>query len=279
MRLIGVFAMFTKLIQCVEYYQHYHLTKNKYQYRANNLAFFNAYDLSDLRKYHIKEYSQLRRVTVSNATINREIAFARAAINRVIIDYDIKLNNPFNNIKFVEQDYIANYLNREQYNMLLSVALQTQNYDLHDFIVLLTMTGSRPVELLTLKWSNVHLDKRQFIVRNSYSKNKRTMYKYLNDTAYSLLLERCKPGRYVFINPKTNDRYKSFSKGFQLCKKRAGIDCTMYDLRHTYASWLIQKGVGIYTVKDLLGHGDISSTMRYAHLDYDQFVDAVELLN
>lgn len=271
--------MFNKLAEVIDYYQQYHLTKHKYQYRADNLRFFDAYDLIDLRKKHIKEYAIYRRVTVSNATINREISFARAAINRVIDDYEIKLNNPFNKIKFVESDYIANYLSKDQYKRLLCSALQTQNYDLHDFIVLLTMTGCRPIELLTLRWSNVHIDKRQFIVRNYYSKSKRTMYKYLNDTAVNVLLERSKQGCYVFTNPITNDRYKSFSKGFQLCKKRAGVSCTMYDLRHTYASWLIQKGVGIYTIKDLLGHGDIDSTMRYAHLDYAQFVEAVELIN
>ena len=107
------------------------------------------------------------------------------------------------------------------------------------------------------------------------------MYKYLNQTALSLLLERQANanGRYVFTNPTTDDRYKSFSKGFQLCKKRAGVNCTLYDLRHTYASWLIQKGVGIYTIKDLLGHGDIESTMRYAHLDYSQYVSAVDLID
>ena len=53
----------------------------------------------------------------------------------------------------------------------------------------------------------------------------------------------------------------------------------MYDLRHTYASWLVQNGVGIYTVKDLLGHGDIESTMRYAHLDYSHLVNAVDLID
>ena len=272
--------MFNKLSSVIEYYQEYHLTKHKYQYRADNLRFFDAYNLRDLRKKDIKEYARLRRVTVSNSTINRECSFARAAINRVIDDYEIKLNNPFEKVKFVEADYIANYLNRDQYNRLLAAALQTQNYDLHDFIILLTMTGCRPVELLTLEWSNVHLDKRQFIVRNYYSKSKRTMYKYLNDTAFNLLLERSKQRRshYMFYNSVTGTRYKSFSKGFQLCKKRAGVNCTMYDLRHTYASWLIQKGVGIYTIKDLLGHGDIESTMRYAHLDYAQYVDAVSLI-
>ena len=270
--------MFNKLSSVIEYYQDYHLTKHKYQYRADNLRFFDAYDLMDLRKKDIKEYAQLRRVTVSNGTINRELSFARAAINRVIEDYEIKLNNPFEKVKFIESDYIPNYLNRQQYDRLLSAALDTSNHDLHDFIVLLTMTGCRPIELLTLKWSNVHLDKNQFIVRNHYSKSKRTMYKYLNQTAFDLLNNRTRTNDYVFTNARTGKPYTTFSKSFMRCKKRAGVNCTMYDLRHTYASWLIQKGVGIYTIKDLLGHGDIESTMRYAHLDYAQYVDAVSLI-
>lgn len=273
--------MFNKLSEVIEYYQSYHLTKNKYQYRADSLIFFDGYDLKELRKMHVKEYAKLRRGTVSNATINRELSFARAAINRVNDDYELKINNVFERVKFVETDYIPNYLDRSQYERLLLSALETNNNDLHDFIVLLTMTGCRPIELLTLEWANVHLDKKQFIVRNHYSKTKRTMYKYLNETALRLFIDRKKQaqGRHVFTNPSTNQRYKSFTKGFALCKKRANVNCTMYDLRHTYASWLVQKGVGIYTIKDLLGHGDIESTMRYAHLDYAQYVNAVDLLN
>lgn len=271
--------MFSKLSEVIKYYQDYHLTKNKYQYRADNLRFFDAYNLGDLRKKDIKEYAILRRTTVSNSTINREISFARAAINRVIEDHEIKLNNPFQNIKFVEADYIANYLTRAEYNRLLKSALETSNQALHDFIVLLTMTGCRPIELLTLEWSNVHLDNRQFIVRNHYSKSKRTMYKYLNQTAFDTLNNLSRIGDYVFTNPRTGKAYTTFSKTFIRCKKRAGVHCTMYDLRHTYASWLVQNGVGIYTIKDLLGHGDIESTMRYAHLDYAQYVSAVDLID
>lgn len=270
--------MFSLLSECIGYYQEYHLTKHKYQYRADNLKFFDAIHLKDLRKKDIREYAALRRLVVTNATINREASYARAAINCCIEDYEIKLNNPFEKFKLVEADYIANYLSRADYEKLLVAALETDNSTLHDFIVLLTMTGCRPIELMTLEWSNVHLDKRQFIVRNHYSKSKRTMYKYLNSTAYDLLANKIREGRFVFTSPSTGDRYTTFTKTFARCKKRAGVNCTMYDLRHTYASWLIQTGVGIYTIKDLMGHGDIDSTLRYAHLDYSQFVDAVQLI-
>ena len=67
-----------------------------------------------------------------------------------------------------------------------------------------------------------------------------------------------------------------FKNQFKTCKKLAGVNCRMYDLRHTYASWLVQKGVSIYTVKELLGHRDISSTERYAHLDYATYLDALD---
>ena len=152
--------MFNKLSQVIAYYQEYHLTKNKYQYRADNLGYFDAFHLKDLRKLHVKQYAKARRVHVSNATINRELSFARAAINCVNEDYELKLNNPFEKIKFIETDYIPNYLNRSEYDRLLLAALDTDNHTLYDFIVLLTMTGCRPIELLTLEWSNVHLDKK-----------------------------------------------------------------------------------------------------------------------
>lgn len=50
--------------------------------------------------------------------------------------------------------------------------------------------------------------------------------------------------------------------------KRAGLhDCTLHTLRHTHASRLIQNGMSVYEVKEILGHSDIKTTMRYAHLE------------
>lgn len=49
---------------------------------------------------------------------------------------------------------------------------------------------------------------------------------------------------------------------------RAGLfDCTVHTLRHTHASQLVQHGMSVYEVRSILGHSDIRTTMRYAHLE------------
>lgn len=271
---------FEKLSDCIIYYQTYHLTKHKYQWRADALKYFDSFPLDQLRRFHVKQYFALRSAVVSNATINREVSFARAAINRVNSDFELKLSNPFNDVKFVEQDYIPSYLKQEDYQKLLQSAKELNYHDLHDYIVLLAMTGCRPQEVRTLEWDNVHFDKKQFIVRNCWSKSKKTLYKYLNQTALEVLERRSKNriGKWVFTNPATNKPIDSYHKCFVKLRQHAGVKCTFYDLRHSYASWLVQGAIPIYTVKDLLGHRDVTTTQRYAHLNYETYCKALEVI-
>lgn len=62
---------------------------------------------------------------------------------------------------------------------------------------------------------------------------------------------------------------------WKLARATTGIDCRWHDLRHTCASWMVQAGVPIYTVAQMLGHSSTAVTQRYAHLAPQNLVDAV----
>ena len=63
-------------------------------------------------------------------------------------------------------------------------------------------------------------------------------------------------------------------------RKQAGIpDVRIHDLRHNFASLLVNHGRSLYEVQKLLGHADISTTQRYAHLSQDTLKDATEIVS
>ncbi len=68
---------------------------------------------------------------------------------------------------------------------------------------------------------------------------------------------------------------RQLREAWSLARTSAGIDCRWHDLRHTCASWMVQAGVPIYTVAQMLGHSSTAVTQRYAHLAPQNLVDAV----
>jgi site-specific recombinase XerD len=75
-------------------------------------------------------------------------------------------------------------------------------------------------------------------------------------------------------------RFNSVKRSFATACRKAEIDnFRFHDLRHTFASHLIMRGVGLKTVQELLGHSDIKMTMRYAHLSLGHLQESVNLLN
>lgn len=83
----------------------------------------------------------------------------------------------------------------------------------------------------------------------------------------------------VFPNPATGKPYIDVKKSFKLACGKAGIeDLRFHDLRHTFASRLVEAGVDIVTIRDLLGHFSVKMTQRYTHPGKSQKVAAVELL-
>lgn len=85
--------------------------------------------------------------------------------------------------------------------------------------------------------------------------------------------------KYVFCN-ENGGKLRDIRAAFQGACRRAGIDdFHFHDLRHTFASHLVMKGVPLKVVQELLGHKDIKTTMRYAHLAPGYLEAGVNSLN
>lgn len=89
------------------------------------------------------------------------------------------------------------------------------------------------------------------------------------------LVPRIEGCNWVFANPKTKKPFVSIYCSWDTARNRADLaDVRMHDLRHSYASFLINAGGSIYELKELLGHTQIKTTLRYAHLSKDTLRNA-----
>lgn len=163
--------------------------------------------------------------------------------------------NPYREAKFMQR-----YENRPP-------QVKKAQHDAYDLIVVLLDTGARYSEIADLEWSRIELESRTIHLWRSKVQNESILY--MTDRVYAILSRRYddRTGPHVFTNKRGDSRgYASISirKAF----RRAGLDdCTIHTLRHTHASRLVQNGLSIYEVKEILGHSDIKTTMRYAHLE------------
>ena len=264
----------------LEFYQQHGLydSQHDYQDKIKHLVFF--YTCEKITIQHIHDYCTMRKLHgVKNATINRELTLIRSAINYYNKHHDEQLLNPFNGFKLFESDFMPRYLDAVECSSLLKAALEYDNQRLHDFIMLALNTGCRAGELTTLKWQDVHLNDGYFVIRNSLSKNKKTVYKPINSQALQAFERLDNTSAWVFYNADTQKNVRSFRRGFEGAVKRAALGhVRIHDLRHTFASLLVKQGVPLFHVMQLLGHSDIRITQKYAHLSPSCLAGCVAVL-
>lgn len=141
---------------------------------------------------------------------------------------------------------------------------QQDNYDL---AILLLDTGARYSEIASLSWNQIDLEEGSLRLWRSKVQNESLLF--LSRRSLETLNRRHSVAEHehVFVSKKGQVRgynVLALRKAFN----RAGLhDCTVHTLRHTHASRLIQHGMSVYEVRSILGHADIRTTMRYAHLE------------
>lgn len=139
--------------------------------------------------------------------------------------------------------------------------------DCYDLAVILLDTGGRYSEIANLTWQQIDLEGR--IIRLWRPKVQNESVLFMTDRVLAILERRGSLRRAgaVFTNKKGSVRGYS-AQSIRKAFNRAGLhDCTIHCLRHTHATRLIQNGLSLYEVRAVLGHSDIKTTMRYAHLE------------
>jgi integrase len=150
-------------------------------------------------------------------------------------------------------------------------------------IVLLALgTGLRRGELLALRWSDVDSVGSWLTVRGTSAKTGRTRHVPLN-TDVRAVLARWRPADatdddLVFPGPKGEPMQDLKTAWLKVAKAARLKGFTFHDLRHTFASKLVQAGVDLNTTRELLGHSGIAMTLRYAHLAPEHKAQAVAKL-
>jgi integrase len=150
-------------------------------------------------------------------------------------------------------------------------AIQRALQDAYDLVVLLLDTGARYGELANIERSRIDLEKQEIGLWRPKVQNEAILY--MTDRVHAILQRRIE-------NKKGGPRGYA-SQAIRKALRRAGLaDCKIHTLRHTHASRLVQNGMSVYEVREILGHTDIKTTMRYAHLERrDVGVKARDIIN
>ncbi len=171
------------------------------------------------------------------------------------------------------------FLSEEEVRRLYSAVLASENPMLKYIVPMLLLTGARKREVLDARWEDFDVDNRLW--RIPFTKSGRPRTVPMSDGVMSVLdtVPRIAGSPYVFPNPDTKKPFVTIHYTWDTARKRAGLrDVRMHDLRHSFASILINSGRSLYEVQHLLGHTQVKTTERYAHLQQDTLMTAANVV-
>jgi len=247
-------------------------------YRLRIKAIFGNKRLNQITRQQIQSFhTSLMNEPLAASTCNHHIKLMKHAFN-LAIDWDMVETNPVSRVPlFLEDNKIEHYMNDAQLEELLKVLYFDKSRPVCMIAIFLLSTGCRLLEILSAKWSDVDLNRGIFTVRAINSKSKRLRSVPLNESALDVLHQLDTQGKYefLFINQRTGKPYVNVAKVWTRVRKEAGLpNLRLHDLRHQYASFLVNSGRTLYEVQQILGHSDPKVTMRYAHLSTKALQDA-----
>jgi integrase len=240
--------------------------------------FFKDVDLRQITPLQCERFRKTR-LEKGNAktTVNRFLALLKRLFT-IAIQEGYAEENPVRKIKFFSESNTLKerLLKPEEEERLLAASSD----HLKPILIMALNTGARLGEIINLTWDRVNLEERE--IRFEGCKSGRLRYVPMNQTLYSELVawrDRNGSSPLVFPSPKTGGVFISVKTGYIAACRRSNIQgLRFHDLRHTFASRLVQRGCDVETLRNLLGHRDLTTTQRYLHSSDERRRQAVSLL-
>ena len=201
---------------------------------------------------------------------NRVLALLSKMFN-LAVAWGWRADNPVQGIPRSQEDRRERWLSGDELTRLWTVLEQLPNRRAANAVRLMILTGARRSEVLNATWDQFELDRGRWIKPSHHTKQKQTEYVPLSVQALALLTTM-KAGadpecRYLFPGDKGDKPLGDITHFWQRACREAGIaGVRLHDLRHTYASSLVSRGVSLHIVGRLLGHTQPQTTARYAHI-------------
>ena len=241
-------------------------------------AVFGDMRLDQITRRRIQQFhTELLAEGLATASANHHLKLIRHSLN-LAVEWELLTKNPATRIHLLKEDNnVENYLNKEELERLLTILKTDDNRAVCHIALFLISTGARLNEALRATWAQIDRENRVWRIPASNSKSKRIRAVPLNDSALDVIgqLDTEEEFDFLFINRRTEKPYTTIHRSWVRLKGRAGLPhLRLHDLRHQYASFLVNSGRTLYEVQQILGHSAPIVTQRYAHLSTRTLQDA-----
>ena len=233
--------------------------------------------MKDLKKTQVMQYhsSMVKEKNLAPATANKFLIFLSNAY-RLSHEFEL-LSSDINPCRGVKEFELNNqrqiFLTSTQAKRLLREVELSPNQHLQFIIPMLLLSGARKREVLDAQWSDFDMLNNLWTIPITKNGKKRILP--ITPPLKELLLSIPKHNKYLFSSPKTKKPYINIFNSWNTARVKAGLpEVRIHDLRHTYASALVNSKCSLYEVQMLLGHSTAKMTQRYAHLSNDALMRA-----
>lgn len=249
------------------------------------LAYFKSKMMREISRFNVEQFKKERIATPlkcgkrrAPASVDREIQLLSRIFNLAIERGEIH-TNPCKGVKLLRKyKQVTRYLSYEDEEKLLPF-LTGQRAHIRDILTISTYTGMRRTEILTLHKSQIDFLRESIELTKTKSGKPRSIPIHPDlKPIMQRLCNEARPSGYPFENPKTGKPITTIRTAWGKALRDAGIPYINFHCagRHTFGTRAIDGGASISAVKEVMGHVDIHTTMRYFHATEEGKRRAVE---